>query len=62
MSNESSLTIDLVPGDRLLFSESASVVIELVQKSGQRARLRITAPRDVKIERESKNRTMEHAG
>lgn len=62
MSDETSLIVDVVPGDRLSISSSESVIVELVQKSGQRARLRITAPRDVKITRESQNRTVEHAG
>lgn len=44
----SSLVIDVRPGERLVV---ASVTVELVQKSGQLARLRVTAPRDVKIER-----------
>lgn len=58
MSDETSLIVDVVPGDRLSISSSESVIVELVQKSGQRARLRITAPRDVKITRESQNRTV----
>lgn len=33
------------------------VKIELVQKSGQFARLRVTAPRDVRIERKPANKS-----
>lgn len=62
MSDASSLIIDVVPGDRISISSSESVMVELVQKSGQRARLRITAPRDVKIGRESKNRSVAKTG
>lgn len=46
----STLTIDVRTGERLAVSGMATV--ELVHKSGQVARLRITAPRDVKIVRE----------
>ena len=49
--NASSLTIDVRPGESLRFTPGAEVSIELVQKSGQLARLRVTAPRDVKIEK-----------
>ena len=62
MSSTTSLIVDVVPGERLSISSSESVTIELVQKSGQRARLRITAPRDVEIKRESQNRTVGNAG
>jgi sRNA-binding carbon storage regulator CsrA len=47
----SSLVIDVRPGERLVVD--GAVTVELVQKSGQLARLRVTAPRDVKIERRS---------
>ncbi len=46
----SSLIIDVRPGERLALSDV--VTVELVQKSGQLARLRVTAPRDVKIEKQ----------
>lgn len=50
MANEtSSLTVDVRPGEGLTLS--SGVAIELIQKSGQLARLRVTAPRDVKIEK-----------
>ena len=50
-SEASSLTIDVHPGESLRFSSGAEVSIELLHKSGQAARLRVTAPRDVKIEK-----------
>lgn len=46
----STLTIDVKLGERLAVSGMA--IVELVHKSGQVARLRVTAPRDVKIFRE----------
>lgn len=46
----STLTIDVKLGERLAVSGMA--IVELVHKSGQVARLRVTAPRDVKIVRE----------
>lgn len=51
MSDTSSLTIDVRPGESLRISSGAEVSIELLQKSGQLARLRVTAARDVKIEK-----------
>ena len=53
MSAASNLTIDVRPGDRLKISSGQEVSIELIQKSGQLARLRVTAPREVKIEKET---------
>ena len=50
MHQLSTLTIDVKLGERLAVSGMA--IVELVYKSGQVARLRITAPRDVKIIRE----------
>lgn len=49
--NLSRLTIDVRPGE--LIKLSGSVSIELVQKSGRVARLRVTAPQDVEIKKES---------
>lgn len=46
---KSSLVIDVRPGEYL--DIGGIVKIELVQKSGQLARLRVTAPREVKIEK-----------
>lgn len=45
------LIVDVRPGERLSISSGSEVSIELVKKSGQLARLRVSAPRDVKIER-----------
>lgn len=43
----SSLIVDVRPGERLALSGQATV--ELVHKSGQLVRLRVTAARDVQI-------------
>lgn len=51
MSAISQLTVDVRPGEFLLL-DGQRIVVELLDKSGKLARLRITAPRDVKIERE----------
>jgi sRNA-binding carbon storage regulator CsrA len=48
----STLIVDVRPGERLSISAGSEVSIELVKKSGQLARLRVSAPRDVKIERQ----------
>lgn len=45
----SSLIIDVRPGEVLALS--GIVTVELIQKSGQLARLRVTAPREVTIEK-----------
>jgi len=50
----SSLIVDVRLGETLLVSSGCDIAIELVKKSGQLARLRLTAPRDVKIERRDK--------
>jgi hypothetical protein len=57
MSDTSSLTIDVRPGEKLNISSGAEISVELLQKSGQLARLRITASRDVKIEKGNDGRT-----
>jgi sRNA-binding carbon storage regulator CsrA len=44
-----SLVVDMRPGDRLLLETGVSV--ELVQKSGRSARLRVLAPREVQIQK-----------
>lgn len=51
MADVSQLTVDVRPGEHLLL-EGGRIVVELLDKSGKLARLRVTAPRDVKIERE----------
>lgn len=50
-ADRSSLTIEVRAGDRLSISSAHEILIELIEKSGKQARLRITAPRDVKIEK-----------
>jgi len=57
MGEASSLIIDVRPGESLSIDSGAAVSIELVQKSGQLARLRITAPRDVRIVKSGTVRT-----
>ena len=51
MSDISHLTIDVRPGEHLML-EGGRIVVELLDKSGKLARLRVTAPRDVSIKRE----------
>ena len=49
--------MDLAPGDRLVIGEGVELLfggkvdIDMMSKSGRAARMRITAPQDVKIER-----------
>ena len=45
----STLTVDVTVGDQLVIG--GSVVVELLQKSGRNARLRLVAPREVEIRR-----------
>jgi sRNA-binding carbon storage regulator CsrA len=51
MAETSQLTVDVRPGEHLLLDQGR-IVVELVEKSGRLARLRVTAPRDVEIKRE----------
>lgn len=51
----SHLTVEVRPGDHLLL-DGRRIMVELLEKSGKLARLRVTAPRDVKIEREECDR------
>jgi sRNA-binding carbon storage regulator CsrA len=53
-SKLSSLIIDVRPGERLAMS--GRVTVELLHKSGQLARLRVTAPRDVQIVKDSSHK------
>lgn len=46
------MIVDVRPGDRLEL-HGGLVSVELVQKSGQLARLRVTAPREVPIRKVS---------
>lgn len=52
-SKPSSLIIDVRPGECLALSDG--VMVELVHKSGQLARLRVIAPREVRIEKLSEH-------
>lgn len=45
----SALTVDVTVGEQLVIG--GSVVVELLQKSGRNARLRLVAPREVEIRR-----------
>lgn len=47
----SKLTIDIRPGDRLSI-DGGRIQVDLLEKSGKVARLRVVAPRDMKIQRE----------
>lgn len=51
MSRMSFMDIDIKPGDRVLIGGDL-VTIELLQKSGQLARLRVGAPPQVPIKKE----------
>lgn len=46
------LFIDLQPGQALVVGEG-NVIVQLVHKTGRVARMRVTAPRDVKIDKKS---------
>lgn len=48
MSETSTLVLDIVAGAEVDFN-GAGIKVQLVRKSGSRARMRITAPRSVKI-------------
>ncbi len=48
----SSLVLDVRPGESLSIGEEGGVRVQLMRKSGQLARLRVTAPRDVPIQKE----------
>ena len=45
------MTVDIRPGDVVRFSPGTELSIELMRKSGNLARLKIIASRDVKIEK-----------
>lgn len=47
----SQLTVDIRPGEQLLMA-SGLIIVEVLDKSGKVARLRVTAPRDMEIKRE----------
>lgn len=60
MANQSSLTIDLKQGESLALSGHA--IVELVQKSGRMARLKVTAPREVTIHKIGREEVKEPQG
>jgi sRNA-binding carbon storage regulator CsrA len=51
---DSQLTIDVRPGEHLLIEEGR-ITVEVLDKSGKVVRLRVTAPRSIKIQREERN-------
>jgi len=53
---DSRLIIDVRPGEKLTLSGVGRVVVEVLQKSGQLARLCVTAPREVVIKKVGKCR------
>ncbi|MFZ6813542.1 carbon storage regulator [Undibacterium sp. Rencai35W] len=58
MSKEKgSLTLDIRPGERVMIGGEL-VEVELVHKSGQHARIKVTAPTNVKIELVKKSAPM----
>lgn len=56
----SSLIIDVRPGERLAMS--GCVTIEVLKKSGRISRLRVTAPRDVRITKDPPEKRSEPSG
>lgn len=48
MTEKGSLTLDVRPGERVMIG-GEMVEVELLHKSGQHARIKVTAPKDVKI-------------
>lgn len=50
-----SLILDIKPGERLALTGAGQLatVVELVKKSGQLVRLRVTAPAEVRIEKQA---------
>jgi sRNA-binding carbon storage regulator CsrA len=53
------ICMDLHPGERLLIGDTG-VEVEVVHKSGKAARLRVVAPRDMRISRESGAQQLQH--
>lgn len=52
MTEQTTLTIDVRQGERLSL-DGGRVLIELVRKSGQLARLKVSAPKEVAIKKDS---------
>ena len=55
MTDVSSLILEVRPGESISIAGQC-ITIELIQKSGQVARLKVTAPRDMKISKDSRLR------
>lgn len=51
MAKQPGLVLDIRPGECLSL-DGARITVELLHKSGQMARLRVVAPREVTIEKE----------
>lgn len=49
--DQSTITVDVEVGEQLMIG--GKVAVELLAKSGRHARLRLQAPREVKIERKA---------
>jgi sRNA-binding carbon storage regulator CsrA len=48
----SSLIVEVRPGEVLRIAGGVGIDVELIHKSGQVARLKVTAPRDVRVEKD----------
>lgn len=51
--------MDLHPGERLLLGDTG-IEVEIVHKSGKAARLRVVAPRSVRITRNTPAKQLQH--
>jgi len=59
MQDHTYLMLDVRPGEYLLLG--GNVRVELVQKSGRVARLRVIAPRDVSVEKSKEHEVLKDA-
>ncbi len=57
MADRTSLVMDLQPGEAM---QLAGATVQLVHKSGRAARLRITAPAELKIEKRREGELADH--
>lgn len=55
MTERTSLIVEIRPGDVIHLGDKI-IDVELIQKSGQSARLKVTAPRDVVVVKEKHER------
>lgn len=55
MTDRTSLIVEIRPGDVIHLGDKI-IDVELIQKSGQSARLKVTAPRDVVVVKEKHER------